>query len=150
LAVVVVACLVQQPIQLRIRMKHIRVLGYEVTSLSPETGKGASVVEDIHVEAVLDLVISGKAEDIVVYVAEEMNIWLDAPVELVVLQSWVLVEETAVPAAHLVVGKHVAFADADMVEVGERVHVAVFVDPFWCRPVFDGDQLVEAGGRGNV
>lgn len=61
-----------------------------------------------------------------------------------------LVEETAVPAAHLVVGEHIAFTDADVVEVGEGVHVAVLVEPGGCGPVLNGDELVEAGGGGGA
>lgn len=61
-----------------------------------------------------------------------------------------VVEEAAVPAAHRVVGEHVAFADAEVVEVGEGGHVAVPADTGWGVPVGGGDELVGGGGGGEV
>ena len=40
----------------------------------PEGGKGASIVEDVHVESVLHVVIAHKAEDVVVNVAKEVDL----------------------------------------------------------------------------
>lgn len=40
----------------------------------PEGGEGAGVVEDVHVEAVFHVVVAHEAEDVVVDVAEEVDL----------------------------------------------------------------------------
>lgn len=40
----------------------------------PEGREGASVIEDVHVETVLHVVITHEAEDVVVNVAEKVNL----------------------------------------------------------------------------
>ena len=47
---------------------------YEGTSSGPEGGKGACVVKDVHIEAVFQIVVSHEAEDIVVDVAEVVDL----------------------------------------------------------------------------
>lgn len=65
------------------------------------------------------MVVAGEAENVVVDVAEEVDVGLDAPVEVVVEEARVAVEEAGVPAAHVPVGYHPAFADADGAKVFE-------------------------------
>ena len=42
----------------------------------PEGGKGASIVEDVHVETVFHIVVSHESEHIIVDVAEIMNLMI--------------------------------------------------------------------------
>lgn len=52
------------------------------------------------------------AEDIIIDVAEEMHFGLYPPVVAYIFEGRVAVEETAVPATHLVVGDHGAVLSA--------------------------------------
>ena len=61
-------------------------------------------VVEVDGEAVGFVVVGHVAEDVVVDVAEEMDFGFDAPVVSCVFEGGVVVEEAAVPAAHLVVG----------------------------------------------
>ena len=131
LAVIVIAAVlrVEQPIEVGVWVDEFRVGVDEGAGAGPEGGKGAGVIEDVHVEAVAEVVVAHEAEDVVVNVAEEVDVRFDAPVPVEVAEAGVLVEEARVPAAHVPVGYHPAFADADGAEVFERVHEARFVDP---------------------
>jgi len=79
-----------------------------------------------------------------------VDVWFDAPVEVEFEEARVAVEEAGVPAAHVAVGDHPAFADADGTEVFEGVHEAAFVDPGGEGPVLDGDDFVVAFCGGAV
>ena len=133
LAVIVVtassAVGVKQPIEVSVRVDEFRMCVDEGAGAGPERREGAGVVEDVHVEAVFEIVVAHEAEDVIVDVAEEVDVRFDAPVPVEVAEAGVLVEEARVPAAHVPVGYHPAFADADGAEVFERVHEARFVDP---------------------
>ena len=85
----------------------IGVVGKELGSLGPESRQSLRVVIERNGEAVCLVVVLHVAEYIVVYVAEEMDFRLDAPVPARVLEGRVLVEHAAVPSAHLVVRHHV-------------------------------------------
>ena len=76
LAVVVVSAVVgvKQPVQVGIRVYQLRVGVDEGAGTRPEGRKGSRVVEDVHVETVLDVIIAHKAEDVVVNVAEEVDL----------------------------------------------------------------------------
>lgn len=76
LAIVVVSAIVgvKQPVQVGIRMYQLRMRIDERAGARPKRRKGASVVENVHVETVLDVVIAHKAEHVVVNIAEEMNL----------------------------------------------------------------------------
>ena len=150
--------LVNQIANASIRMDILGVRLKKRLRLVPQARKAARVVQDEHVKPVDLVVILHELEDIVLYVAEEMHVRLDAPVVLegVGDEERVPVEEAGVPAAHVAVGEEVALADADRVQVREAVVVAFLVDPggVRVRPVRDGDELVvglaggEGGGRG--
>lgn len=152
LAVVVVPTVegVQEPVEVRLGVDELRVRVDEAHGAGPEAGEGAGVVEDVHGEAVLDVVVAGEAEDVVVDVAEEVHVGLDAPVKVVVEQPRVLVEEARVPAAHVPVGYHPSLADADGAEIFQRVHEAAFVDPVREGPVVVGYNFVVAFGGGEI
>ena len=79
LAVIVITAImrIEKPIQIRLRMDIFRMSVDKRTSAWPKRRKRAGVVKDIHVEAVFHIVVSHKAENIVVNVAKEVN--LDHP-----------------------------------------------------------------------
>ena len=61
---------VEEPVQVGIRMYQLRMRIDERAGARPEGGKGASIVENVHVETVLHIVVAHEAEDVVVNVAE--------------------------------------------------------------------------------
>jgi hypothetical protein len=76
LAIVVVTAVVriEQPVEVGIRMDELRVSVDEGAGARPEGRERTSVVEDVHVEAVLHVVIAHEAEDVVVDIAEEVDL----------------------------------------------------------------------------
>ena len=98
---------VLQPTQGAVVVDVLRVLGHELERLGPEGGDGFGGVEQVDGEAVGFVVVGHVAEDVVVEVAEEVDFGLHAPVVAGGGQGGVFVEEAAVPAAHLVVGREV-------------------------------------------
>lgn len=149
LAVVVLARAVDEPGEVGVRVHQVRVLAHEVARDLPEAGEGARVVEDVHVEAVDQVVVAQEAEGIVGDVAEEVHVRLDAPVVVVPLERRVEVEEARVPPAHVAVREQVALSDPQGAQVGEGIVVAVEVDMLWDGPVVFGDQVVRCwSGRG--
>lgn len=82
-----------------------RVRCQELASLGPEGLDGLRGIVQIDGETVGLVVVLHIAEDVIVDVAEELDLGLDAPVIAVLLEGRVLVEHAAVPAAHLVVRK---------------------------------------------
>ncbi len=82
----------------------IRVGLDELEGFGPEGGDGLGGVVEVDGEAVGFVVVLHVAEDVVVDVAKEMDFGFDSPVVAYVLEGGVVVEKTAVPAAHLVVG----------------------------------------------
>ena len=76
LAVVVVAAVVriEKPVEVGLGVDEIGVGVDEGACAGPERGKGASVVENVHVEAVFEVVGGHEAEDVVEDVAEEVNL----------------------------------------------------------------------------
>ena len=76
LAIVIVSAVVgvEQPVQVGIRMYQLRMRIDERAGARPEGRKGASVVENVHVETVLHVVVAHEAEDVVVNVAEEVDL----------------------------------------------------------------------------
>ena len=76
LAIVIVPAVVgvEQPVQIGIRVYQLWMRIDERASARPERRKGASVVENVHVETVLHVVVAHEAEDVVVNVAEEVDL----------------------------------------------------------------------------
>lgn len=120
----------------------------ELEGFGPEGGDALGRVVQVDGEAVSLVVVVHVAEDVVVDVAEEVHIGLDAPVVARVLQGWVPVEEAAVPAAHLVVGDHVAVLDALLREHLGALPEEVVVDPGGHGPVLLRNEFVVARGVG--
>ena len=76
LAVVVVAAIVgiEEPVEVGLGVDEFRVGVDEGAGTGPEGGEGARVVEDVHVEAVFEVVVTHEAEDVVGDVAEEVDL----------------------------------------------------------------------------
>lgn len=77
LTVVVVTTVarVKQPVKVGIGVDEFRMRVDEGAGAGPERGKGARVVQNIHVEAVLHIIVAHEAEDIVVDVTEIVDLW---------------------------------------------------------------------------
>lgn len=56
-------------------------------------------------------------------------IWLYSPVPIKVLESWMLVEETAVPPTHVAIADHPSFSDTYGAEIFQTVHESALVNP---------------------
>ena len=89
----------------------LRVCDHEFFGFRPECGQALRRIVEVDGEAVGLVVVFHVFEDVVVDVAEEVHLRLHTPVPSCVGERWVLVEEAAVPAAHLVVGGHVCVLD---------------------------------------
>ena len=76
----------------------------EFERLEPEGGYALGGVVEVDVEAVGLVVVGHVAENVIVDVAEELDLGLHTPVVFGVRERWVVVEHARVPAAHLVVG----------------------------------------------
>lgn len=116
------------------------VIRDEFESLWPECFNRFGGVVDVYVKTVCLVVIGHPSKNVVVNVAEEVNIGLDAPVVLVVGEGWVLGKEPAVPSAHLMVGLllHVLHAVLVVGEEGYGLAEEIAVYPGWHIPVFGG------------
>lgn len=85
-------------------MLIFRMRRHEFLGLRPQRGYALRGIVEIDGEAVRLVMILHPAKDVIVYFAEEMHLWLNAPVVANVFEGWVFVEHAAVPATHLVVG----------------------------------------------
>lgn len=94
---------VRHPLVGTVLVDIVRVLGEELLRLGPQRRQRLGVVVQVDGEAVCLVIVLHVAEDIVVDVAEEVHLGLDAPVVTHVLEGRLLVEHAAVPAAHLMV-----------------------------------------------
>lgn len=76
LAIVVVSTIVgiKQPVQVGIRVYQLWMGIDERAGSRPEGRKGASVIKNVHVETVFHVVIAHEAENVVVNVAEEVDL----------------------------------------------------------------------------
>ena len=99
-------------------------------------------VVEVDGEAVGLVAVLHKAEDIIVDVAEEVNLWLNTPVVLHVLEGGVVVEQTRVPAAHLVVAQHVRVLDVVFLEDICALAEQIIIDPAGDFPVFFRNEFV--------
>ena len=120
----------------------------ETHCFGPQRGDGFGIVVEVDGEAVGFVVVLHVAENIVVNVAEEMHFGFDPPVVAYVFEGRVTVEETAVPATHLVVGDHGAVLGAFFGEHAAAFAHEVGVYPVGDYPVFFWDEMVVARGLG--
>ena len=76
LAIIIVSAVVgvEQPVQVGIRMYQLWMRIDERAGARPERRERASVIENVHVETVLHVVVAHEAEDVVVNVAEEVDL----------------------------------------------------------------------------
>jgi hypothetical protein len=76
LTVVVFAVILQikEPREIGLRVDQVRMRCCKRTCAGPERGKRASIVEDVHVEAILEIVVAHKTKDVVVNVAEIVDL----------------------------------------------------------------------------
>ena len=112
-----------------------RVAGEEALRLGPQSGDALGRVVNVDGEAIGLVVVLHVAEYVVVDVAEEVHLRLHPPVPARAGQRWVLVEEAAVPAAHLVVRDHIRVLDVVLLQDQGRLEVQVLVDPAGDLPV---------------
>ena len=122
--------------------------GHEVAGSLPQGRDGSLVLLDGDGEGVLLVVVGHELEHIVVDVTVQLDVWLDSPVPVVVLQQRVSVEETGLEAAHVSVGDGVTVDDLLLAHVLSDLLRLVLVDPGWEGPVLLGDQTV-LGGTGD-
>jgi hypothetical protein len=87
------------------------VLSHKLDCLRPQAGNRVWRIVEVDSEAIRFVMIRHISEHIVIDVAEEMDLWFNTPVKLCVCESRMLVEQTAVPTAHLVVGFQAAILD---------------------------------------
>lgn len=123
-----------------------RVRGYEFEGFGPEGGDGLRGVVQVDGEAVGLVMVLHVAENVIVDVTEKVDFWFDAPVIADVLEGRMVVEEAAIPTAHLVVGDQVAVLDILFGEDLGAFVEEVVVDPGGNGPVVFGDEFVAALG----
>ena len=121
--------------------------GCEGVRSGPEGGKGACVIQDVHVEAVFEVVVTHKAEDVVVDVAEIVDLedslalknWkvafayigLNPPVPIIILENRMLVKEPTIPPTHVMIADHPSLSNSNCAQVFQTVHESALVDPVW-------------------
>ena len=132
---------VGQPAERVVRVHVVLVRRHELERLGPEPREALGAVVQRDGEAVRLVVVLHPAEDVVVDVAEEVHLRLDAPVPPHVRERRVPVEVAAVPPAHLVVRHLVAVLHIVLLEDLGRFVEEVIVDPARHRPILLGDLL---------
>lgn len=140
------ALVVFEPLAGVIWVDEVRIVLEEFLGFGPERGDAVGAVVDVDVEAVRLVVVLHPGEDVVVDVAEEMYVGLDAPVVLYVFERRVLAEEAAVPPAHLVVGLLVHVLHFLLDKERDGLVVEVHVYPGGDVPVLGGHELVSYFG----
>ncbi len=65
---------IKQPAEVSFWVDQLGVCVDERTGARPQGRKGASVVKNVHIEAVFHVVITHEAENVIVNVAEEVNL----------------------------------------------------------------------------
>ena len=118
-----------------------RVGGKESLRLRPEGWDTLRRIVEVDGEAVCLVAVFHVAEHIVVDVAEELDVGLNAPVVAVAGESGVLVEHAAVPATHLVVGDLGAVLNVLLFQNLGRFVEELHVDPAGHFPVLLGNEF---------
>ena len=102
---------------------------HEFLGLWPQSRYALRRIKQIDGEAIGFVVVLHVFEDVVVNVAEEVDLWLYPPVPPSVHQCWMFVEEAAVPATHLMIGHHGPVLYVVFLEDFGRLIEEGFVDP---------------------
>lgn len=126
---------------IRVHVPLIALFREPALRLGPQTRDRSRGVIEIYRKAVGLIMGFHEAEDIVVDIAEEVDIWLDAPVVFQIFEGRVVWEEARVPAAHLVVGDFVCVLDFFFAQDFCGFGVEVLVYPRGDFPVFAGNEL---------
>ena len=114
---------------------------HELLGLKPERRDRLGGVVEVDGEAVGFVVVLHIAEDVVIDVAEEMDVGFDAPVVASIEESGMFVEHARVPTAHLVVRIFVGILDVLFFEDFGGFFEEIVVDPRRDGPVFFGDEF---------
>ena len=101
----------------------------ELRGFRPQRRDRLRRIVQVDREAVRFVVVLHVSENIVVHIAEEMDLWLNSPVVLCVRKRRVLVEKTAVPTAHLMVGLHSSVLNIVLLQDLGRFLEKLLVDP---------------------
>ena len=92
------------PLPGTVRMQILRMRSDELFGLRVERWDRLRSIVEVDRKAVGFIVILHPTKDIIVNVAEEVHLWLHAPVVSDVFESRMFVEHAAVPSTHLVIG----------------------------------------------
>lgn len=118
-----------------------RVGGKELLRLRPQVRDTFGGIEEVDGESVGDVAVLHEAEYVIVDVAEELDLGLNTPVVAVLLEGRVLVEHSAVPPAHVVIGDLIAVLNALLLQHFSRFAEEVLVDKVGHIPMFLGNLL---------
>ena len=133
--------IIRDPVLCIIRVQSIWMFGQELLGLRPKRRNCLGRIVQVDREAIGFVAVLHIAENVVVYVAEEMDVGLNAPVILCMLQSWMFVEKATVPTAHLMVGCHGRVLYSLFLEDFGGFLKEVIVDPAGHIPMFFWDQF---------
>lgn len=97
--------------------------------LCPEGWDAFWGVVQVYGEAIGFVMVFHVTENIVVYVAEEVDFGLHTPVVFCMGEGGMFVEEAGVPTAHLMVGNEISILNAFLFEDLSGFSKKVFVDP---------------------
>ena len=115
-----------------------RVCGNELLSFGPEIRDTLRCIEQVDSKAVSDVVVLHVPENIVVDIAEKLNLGLHAPVVAEVVEDRMLVKHSTVPSAHQMIGHLVTILDALLLQHLRRLVEGIHVDPVRNRPMLLG------------
>lgn len=73
-------------------------------------------------------------------------IGLNPPIPVEIFQSWMSVEEAAVPSAHMTITNHPSLSHSDRTQIFKTIHESSFINPVRQGPVLFRDRLVVALG----
>lgn len=130
-----------QPFSCVVRVLIFWVGSQKFHCLGPEGLDAFRGVVQVYGEAICFVVVFHVVENIVVYVAEEVDFRLHAPVVFCMGEGGVFVEEARVPTAHLMVRNEISVLNAFLFEDLSGFTEEVFVDPRRDCPVFLRYQL---------
>lgn len=132
---------IHKPFHCIVLMQILWMGGQELDSLRPQGRYALRRVIQIDGETVRFVMVLHIAEDIVVDIAKEANVWLYTPVVPGVGECWMFVEHAAVPATHLVIGNHIAVLHIALLEHLCGLLEEVHIDPVGRSPMLLRDHL---------
>ena len=130
---------IHDPLFRIVLMQVLRMGRHEFFCLWPQGRYGLRRIVKIDGEPVGLIVVIHPAENIVIYVAEEVYLGLYAPIVANILKGRVFVEHATIPAAHLVIRYHRTVLNLLLFKHFGRFIKQIAVDPGWYCPVFFGD-----------